>query len=180
MFICQKMLKNISKIEMKNNQWYKKILLDNVKKIVSSATTYIVFALVFLVWHFILGIKFQWQDIVPLSQPTIFIRAFYSAFVFVTLGRLLYFIHFYEVLSDILAEQFKLYISIKSIIWMVLMYVSYQYIIPWIFSILNTGISVLFNLANLILYIIPLVGISIILTMIYFFIKSKLEDKNKN
>jgi len=84
------------KIIMKNKDWYKKAIIKNTKKIVSSGTTYVILAFVLLLWHFALGIKFEWQTISPLSAPSIFVRVFYSAFTFCTIGLFLYVIKFYK------------------------------------------------------------------------------------
>ena len=156
---------------MKNNNWHKKVLLGNAKEILSSGTTYAILALVLLLWHFALGIKFEWQAMSPLSEPSIFVRAFYSAFTFCTLGLLLYVIRFYKVLHDIVVKAFgmwEVYNLIKAVLWLFLMYISYAYLVPWLFNILNAGASVLFNIANLVLYALPPVGIALIISIIYF------------
>lgn len=154
--------------------WHKKVLKKYTVKIIKSGYTYLAFLLVLLLWNFILGVKFQWQNITPLSQPTIFVRSFYSAFVFGTLGFALNKIYFYKLLHDILVKKFgqwALYNAIKAIVWAFLLYISYMYIVPWIFKVLNTGISFLFNIANLILYLLPPVGIALIVIIIYLIIK---------
>lgn len=163
---------------MKNNEWYRKVLLKNAKEIVSDGTTYAILALVFLLWHFALGIKFEWQHIAPLSEPSIFVRAFYSAFTFCTLGLLLYVLRFYKVLHDIVVKAFgmwELYNFIKAVVWLFLMYISYAYLVPWLFNILNASASFLFNIANLVLYAIPPVGIALILSILYFLLRKRIE-----
>jgi hypothetical protein len=167
---------------MKNNDWYKKVLLKNTKEIVSSGTTYVILVLVFLLWHFALGIKFQWRSISPLSAPSIFVRVFYSAFTFCTLGLLLYVLKFYKVLHDIVVKAFGmwgLYSFIKAVLWLFLMWISYAYLVPWLFNILNGGISILFNIANLVLYALPPVGIALILSVIYLLSKKKLKCEHR-
>lgn len=167
---------------MKNNDWHKKVLLKNAKEIASSATTYTILALVLLLWHFVLGIKFEWQHVSPLSEPSIFVRAFYSAFTFCTLGLLLYVIRFYKVLHDIIVKAFgmwELYNLIKAVLWLFLMYISYAYLVPWLFKILNASASVLFNVANLVLYVIPPVGIALILSIMYLLFKKKLKYEHR-
>lgn len=163
---------------MKSNDWYKKVLLKNAKEVVSDGTTYAILALVLLLWHFALGIKFEWQNIAPLSEPSIFVRAFYSAFTFCTLGLLLYVLRFYKVLHDIVVKAFgmwELYNLIKALVWLLLMYVSYAYLVPWLFNILNASASLLFNIANLVLYAIPPVGIGIVLSIIYLLVRKKIK-----
>lgn len=162
---------------MKNNNWHEKVLVENAKEILSSGTTYLILALFLLLWHFAFGIKFEWQTISPLSEPSIYVRSFYSAFVFCTLGLFLYVIKFYKVLHDIVVKElgmWELYNLIKAVLWLFLMYISYVYLVPWLFNILNGGISILFNIANLVLYALPPVGISLILSIIYLLAKKKL------
>jgi len=161
---------------MKSNDWYKKVLLKNAKEIVSDGTTYVILALVLLLWHFALGIKFEWQHIAPLSEPSVFVRAFYSAFTFCTLGLLLYVLRFYKVLHDIVVKAFgmwELYNLIKALVWLLLMYISYAYLVPWLFNILNVSASLLLNVASLVLYAIPPVGIALILSTIYLLFRKK-------
>ena len=161
---------------MKNNDWHNKVLLRNAKEILSSGSTYVILALVLLLWHFALGIKFQWQSIRPLSAPSIFVRSFYSAFVFCTLGLFLYVIEFYKFLHDIVVKVFgmwELYNLIKAVLWLFLIWISYAYLVPWLFDVLNGGISILFNVANLVLYALPPVGITLILSVIFLLTRSK-------
>ncbi len=165
---------------MKNNDWYKKVLLKNAKEVVSNGTTYAILALVLLLWHFALGIKFEWQPISPLSEPSIFVRAFYSAFTFCTLGLFLYVIKFYKVLHDIVVKAFGmwgLYNLIKAVLWLFLMYISYAYLVPWLFNVLNTSASILFNVANFVLYALPPVGIALILSVVYVLGRKKFISK---
>jgi hypothetical protein len=152
------------------NNWHKEIIIKNTKEIISSGITYIILSFIFLLWHFVLGIKFQWQNISPLSEPSFFIRSFYSAFTFSTLGWFLYEVRFYKLLYEIIVRAFgsrELFNAIKAVLWIFLMYISYSYIVPWIFKILNFSLSLLFNIANLVLYIFPPIGIALIFSFIY-------------
>lgn len=163
-------------MKTQSNNWHKKVLLKNAKEIVGSATTYVILTFVLLLWHFALGIKFEWQTISPLSAPSVFVRVFYSAFTFCTIGLFLYVIKFYKVLHDIVVKAFgmwELYNFIKAVLWAFLMYISYAYLVPWLFSFLNASISTLFNIANLVLYAIPPVGITLILSIVYLLLKRK-------
>jgi hypothetical protein len=160
------------------NDWYKKVIIKNAKEIVSSAITYIILSFVLLLWYFVLGIKFQWQNINPLSEPSFFIRSFYSAFTFCTLGRVLYKVRFYKLLYDIIVRTLgspELFNAIKAALWIFLMYLSYAYIVPWIFNVLNFSLSLLFNIANLALYAFPPVGIALILSFVYMLPYKKLK-----
>jgi len=158
------------------NEWHKTVLLKYAKDIVGSASTYLILALVFLLWRFAFSIEFHWQQIEPFEQPSIFVRTFYSAFTFATLGLFLYIIQFYRVLHDILVKGmglWGLYNFIKAIVWACLMYISYQWIVPWLFTILNTSISFLYNIAGLVLYVLPPVGVTLVAAIAFTFWKIK-------
>ena len=97
--------------------WYKKVLTKNKKDIITKTMFIIVFALVTLLWHFILGKNFEWQEISPVPEPNIFIRFLYSALFFVTLGRFLYRKKFYKSLHFLTVRilgNWKLYKDIKK------------------------------------------------------------------
>jgi len=165
---------------MKKINWQKIALKKHLKEILFSGTTYAILTLVFLLWRFVFGIKFQWQQIEPFEQPSIFVRSFYSAFTFFTLGLLLYVARFYKVLHDILVKGmglWGLYNAIKAIVWLFLMFISYQYIVPWLFNVLNASVSILFNVANLVLYSLPPVGITLILSIVYLLGRNKFISK---
>jgi len=157
-------------------KWHKATLLKQAKNIAESASTYMILALVFLLWRFAFGMQFEWQQIEPLSQPSIFIRSFYSAFTFFTLGLLLYIARFYKVLHDILVKGmglWGLYNAIKAILWLFLMFISYQYIVPWSFAILNTSATILYNVVGFVLYVLPPLGTSLIIAIAYALWKTK-------
>src|SRR3989338_370055 len=167
-------------MKITNNYWNKKVLLKNTKEIVGSGTTYVILAFVLLLWHFALGIKFEWQTISPLSAPSVFVRVFYSAFTFCTIGLFLYVIKFYKVLHNIVVKAFgmwELYNFIKAVLWLFLMYISYAYLVPWLFNVLNTSMSILFNIANLVIYALPPIGIALILSIVYLLCQQKYFKK---
>ena len=150
--------------------WYKEVLIKNTKEIFTSAVPYCIFLLVVLLWRFALGVPFAWVQVNALSEPEFFYRAFYSAFTFITLGRLVYLTGFYKILHDIVVKGFGLwglYNLIKAVIWVGLMFLSYQYIVPAVFAVLNTSATILYNVAALVLYALPSLGISLLLTLLY-------------
>lgn len=142
--------------------WYKKVLKENKKEIASSAAFAVVFALAVLLWHFTLGKSFQWQTISPIEAPSLFIRAFYSALVFVTFGAFLYWIRFYQFLYHLISDR-QLYRGIKGLIWGSLILFMYFWVVPTVVEILNAIISFFYNVLNLILYLFPPLGVSLIL-----------------
>lgn len=163
-----------------NKNWQIKAIKEALKDAVNSASTYIIILFVFLLWHFALGQKFEWQQVAPFEQPSIFIRSFYSAFTFFTLGYLLYITKFYKILHDIVVKAFgawEIYNLIKVLVWLGLMFVSYQYIVPALFTVMNTSVSVLYNIAALVLYALPPVGISLIVGVAYILARAKIEHR---
>ncbi len=153
-----------------NLKWQKEALLKSAKAIATSAETYVIFALVLLLWRFAAGMKFELHNIDPFSTPTFFERSFYSAITFFTTGRILYKLGFYKLLWELI-QDWRDYVAIKGIIWVILMGISYEYIVPWAFDILNGISSLLFNIANFALYMTPPIGIAAILSAIYFIYK---------
>ncbi|MGC9602208.1 MAG: hypothetical protein ABSE76_00475 [Minisyncoccia bacterium] len=155
--------------------WYRTVLVAQTKEVFSSAVPYTVLLLVLLLWRFALRVKFQWVEVKPLSEPEFFYRAFYSAFTFCTLGFLLYEARFYKVLHDVVVKGFgswELYNFIKAVVWLFLMFLSYQYIVPTLFTVLNTSATILYNFAAFVLYVLPPVGISLVAVSIYVLVRS--------
>ncbi len=120
-----------------------------------------------------MGKSFTWTDISPIDPPSIFVRIFYSALTFVTLGAFLYKIKFYKGLYRILGDwqSFK---EAKAIIWVLLMGAMFFVIVPLVVDILNGILSIGYNLFALTLYAFPPVGVSVILFTLYFYFKKKL------
>ncbi len=165
--------------------WHEKVLAKNKKEIVSAAIYAIIFALVFLIWQFVSGKSFQWAEISPISMPDLLSRVLYSALVYVTLGAFLYWIKFYQFLHFILVGilgDWKLYKDTKGLIWFSLILAMYFWVVPKFVDLSNAIISFFYNILNLILYLFPPLGISLIVFSIgYIIFKNKhiLKKENK-
>ncbi|MBU3978778.1 hypothetical protein KJ980_02935 [Patescibacteria group bacterium] len=158
--------------------WYKKVLLKQKKEIVSSAIFTIIFALALLLWHFYLGKNFIWQKIEPISTPGFFERAVYSALVFITLGALLYWIKFYRFLHYLIVRKlgdWRLYRDTKNLIWGSLILIMYIWIVPFVVDLLNSSLSFIFNIYGIILYMLPPLGISLIIFIPFAFFIKKIQ-----
>ncbi len=143
--------------------WYKKVLTENKKEIIISAIISLIITLAFSVWYFITGKGFEWKEINPISQPSLLNRYFYSAFVFSTIGAFLYYVvklwkGLYFVFVRTLRSR-ELYELIKWLLWTSLILLTYFYIMPAIVEVLNAVISFFYNVAILLLYLAPPVGI---------------------
>src|SRR3989338_9358564 len=124
--------------------WYKKVLKENKKDIVSSAAFAVVFALAILLWHFALSKSFQWETINPIEAPSIFSRALYSALVLVTFGAFLYWVRFYQFLYHLAVRGLRdrqLYRGIKGLLWGSLILIMYFWVVPKVVELLNAIIS---------------------------------------
>ncbi|MDD5032694.1 MAG: hypothetical protein PHC85_01040 [Candidatus Pacebacteria bacterium] len=145
--------------------WYKKVIAKNKKEIASSAAFAVVFALAILLWHFWLGKTFQWATINPIEAPSFFNRVLYSALVFVTFGAFLYWVRFYQFLYHLIVRGLgdrQLYRGIKGLIWGFLILIMYFWVVPKVVELLNAIISFLYNILNLVLYLFPPLGASLI------------------
>ena len=100
-------------------EWHLKTLKKYTQDILKSSLTYLLIVLSLLIWNLVFDVKFEWQTIEPFTPPSIFHRIFYSAFVFLTLGRVLYYMGVYKFLHDVIVKGFGmwgLYDAIKGII----------------------------------------------------------------
>lgn len=159
--------------------WYRDVLIKNKDEIKQSAIASFVLSLLYLLYGYSSGHVFVWQEIKPIEQPTIFVRYFYSAFTFVTLGAFLYYvvklwkgIHF--ICVKVLGS-WDLYRLVKSLVWLGLMAVTYFYIVPTVVEILNAVISFFYNIFNFILYLSPTIGVFLILSVIGAYLIKKVR-----
>lgn len=159
-------------------KWYKKVLLENKKTIISSAIFPLIFALVLLVWYFKLGNGFEWRKIEPISAPNLLEgRSFYSALVFRSLGAFLFGLGFYKLLHFlcvIVLSSWRLYKGIKKILWLFLTLIMWD-IFPKIIGVLNNILSFIYNILGIILYLLPPLGISLIVSIVIFLLFTKLN-----
>lgn len=150
--------------------WYQKILTKFRKELLMSAIVSLIVSFLLLLWHYNFGKSFEWTNLEVLSVPTFFERALYSAIVFVTLGRLLYWIGVYQVLHLIFVSMlgvFRLYKGIKKLLWWGLMLAMYFWIIPKTVEVVNAIISFFYNVVVYLLYLAPrLIGSFIIISLI--------------
>ncbi|MEX2437692.1 MAG: hypothetical protein WD449_00375, partial [Candidatus Babeliales bacterium] len=147
---------------------------------VTSAVFVLVVAITTLVWSYATGSVFAWKTISPIPEPSILVRLLYSALVYVTLGRILYILGFYQVLHAFVVGglgDWGLYNDLKKLLWIVLMGVMFFWIIPFVVNVMNTTISFFYNILNLVLYLISGVGISISLFLVYFLVKKAHETR---
>ncbi len=140
-------------------KWHKKILIQNKKEITHSAIVSIAITFAFSIWYFLKGSTFEWRPINPISQPSLLVREFYSALVFVTIGAFLYYVVklwkiLYFVIVEIMGSR-ELYKFVKSLIWIFLILTMYFYIVPRVVDFLNGTISVVYNISILLLYLFP-------------------------
>lgn len=154
--------------------WYQKTLKKYGKEILAGAIFSIICTLAFLLWIYGVGKTFTWTDISPIDPPSIFVRIFYSALTFVTLGTFLYKIGFYKALYQIL-DDWRSFKEAKAIIWVLLMGTMFFVIVPLVVNILNGILSIGYNLFALALYAFPPVGISIVLFTLYVYLKRQIR-----
>ena len=152
--------------------WYERTFKKYSKEILSGAVFSILFSLFLLLYVFVAGYSFTWTDISPIEEPSIFVRIFYSALTFVTLGAFLYKIHFYQGLYRILGD-WQSFREAKAIIWVVLMALMFFVIVPTVVGILNAVLSFGYNVIALLLYLCPPLGAALILFLFYVYFKKK-------
>ncbi len=153
------------------------------KEIIQSAIISFIVSLIFLIYTYSIGNAFKWQSISPFEAPSILNKLFYTVFTFFTTGAFLYYIiKFWKILKFICVDVFnswKLYNISKKIFWFGLLAVSYFYIVPTFINVLNKVSSFFFNIFNLLLYLVPSIGICLILFILGFYVFLKIrKDEN--
>lgn len=161
--------------------WYKKALIKYKKELIQSTVISLLISFLFSLWYFASGKSFEWQSIAPISQPSIFIRYLYSAFTFVTIGAFLYYvIELWKGLHFIFVTvlgSWKLYNSVKWLVWTALILITYFYIVPTVVKILNTVISFFFNIAMFLFYLFPIIGSFVIIFIVSAYIFIYLKER---
>lgn len=152
--------------------WYNRTLKKYRKELISGATFSFVLSLALLLWIYMSGYSFEWRDINPIDPPSVFHRLAYSALTYVTLGAFLYSLLFWRFLYR-LAGDYRSFVELKRIVWLGLMALMFFVVVPVAVDILNAIASFGYNMFNLILYLFPPFGVSLILFLIYLYFKNK-------
>ena len=155
--------------------WYKKVIAENKKEIIRGAITSLAITFTFSIWYFFSHQAFEWTNYNFVSKPTLSLRLL-SGLVFVSLGHLFYKLKVYYVLYFILVVLLKIktfYNKLKKIIWYSLMFITGFFIVPWVINIINVILSFFYNLWLLILYILPPLGIFLVIFLVIIWLLSK-------
>lgn len=122
---------------------------------------------------------FEWKEYELISQPSFFVRAFYSTLTFVTTGALIYYLKIYRFLYRIvrLFGTYRDWIQVKGVIWLGLMLGNYFYVVPWSVDILNFLISLVINGLRFVIYTSPHLGITIITTIFFGVIRKRYSER---
>lgn len=154
--------------------WYKKILIEKRAEVFLGTAVTLLFSLVTLIYHFATGQSFHWEAIDPIEAPSLFSYSFYSAVTFRTLGALLFTGMFYKFLYAPFKGKckgaYREYKKIKALIWPILMVIMY-YVVDVVIKGLNAIISIFYNLAALTLYLLPPLGITLIIATTFFLVR---------
>lgn len=144
----------------KNTTWYLDVLRGHSRKVLALASLALLVLLIMAIvrWH--IGTTFEWWNIELIEQPDMTSRLIYSAFVFISLGAILFRLHFYKLLSSIFGSDRRSYREAKQLVWVALMLAMYCFIVPAIIDLLNVFISFVYNIAILVLYLSPLIFVT--------------------
>lgn len=99
-----------------------------------------------------------------------------SGLVFVTFGRLLYYLKLYYILYIILVvllRQRQLYDDLKKVIWYIMMFLFGFVVAPWIIDQLNKLFSIVCNIPLFLGHLFPPYGLSLVAFFIFIFILIK-------
>lgn len=163
---------------MLKSTWYTNALAKYRKETVKSAIVFITFIVSLTIVNLITGKEFVWQEIEPISEPSILHRLFYSALVYVTIGSVLYNSGFYKSLYSLYRSTkkgWKEYNKMKSAIWGLLLLLMFFVIVPFVVGLLNNTLSFLFNMFKLFLYIFPSVMLTGTVLILWHFYRKKMN-----
>lgn len=135
--------------------WHSKIIADYSRKSVVSLILTLTILFVMAVVQLMHGEAFEWKNIAPLDTPDIWVRFLYSALTFVTIGALLYYVRFYQLLSMLFGSNRRGYRDTKKLIWTGLILLMFFVVIPAGVDAMNAIISFLYNILILLVYISP-------------------------
>lgn len=150
--------------------WYKKVLGEYSRKALVSTGLLVMVLFMMSAYQLINGNQFEWKNIAPVNEPDIFARAVYSALTFVTIGALLYFLRFYQLLSFIFGQNRRGYRDTKKLIWTLLLLLMFFVLVPAGVDVLNAVISFLYNIALFLYFVSPVALLSILViiaTLVY-------------
>ena len=151
--------------------WYERVLKKNIKEIFSSGILYVCILIILSIQHFFLGNSFSWVWIEPIEQPSIFVRIFYSAITYPTLGYLVYRTGFYLFIWRIFPR--RIFRGIKKKVWIILIGVMFFVVVPIVVDVLNGIISIFYNIFNFFLYLFPAVAISSLIVVGILYLRNK-------
>lgn len=134
-------------------KWYQERLKENGRKIFVSAITLTVFVVSTLLWSYFSGESFVWTKYEPLSYPTIGSVGFYSALAFRTLGAVLFSGGFYLFLYKISGSR-REFNRNKRDVWKMVVIATFGLTVL-VFWIINSVLSVIFNLIMFIVFLLP-------------------------
>lgn len=143
--------------------WKRKIFKEHIKETIFATVFSLTFALVLMVANFFFDWNFDWEEIDPIEMPPLWIRGVASFFTWFTLWNWLFNLYFYKVLywiCKLFGIRYSEYKKLKQKIWVWLMLLVTFVLIPLIVDILNSLISILFNIFQFLISTIPYMGIS--------------------
>lgn len=142
-------------------EWHEKILRKHGKEIVISAISLTVFVVLTFLWSYFSGESFVWTKIEPFSYPSIGSIGFYSALAFRTLGAFLFSCGLWLFLFKISGSR-REYNRNKNDLWKLIMLGTFGLTVL-VFWIVNSILSILFNILMIVMHLLPPAIVTILL-----------------
>ena len=156
-------------------KWHTQTLSKYKKEILLSTVLTILFAIVTALWSVFSRSHFQWKEIDSISFPDILHYRFYSALAFIIPGAWLFHkIKFWQFLYRT-SHNWRTFQRDKRNVWKILVGLTFL-IALLLVSLLNNVISFLFNIWNFILYLLPPLGISLLLAFLFILLRKQCKQ----
>lgn len=155
--------------------WYIDAITKFFKEYYKAVVSLIIFILLLAIYHLLFGGKFEKELICQLPEPNFTLRIL-SGLVFVTFGRLLYYIKVYYILYIILVVIFRqeeIFNALKKVIWNGMMFVMGWVVAPWIIDQLNKLFLFVCNIPLFLAHWFPPYGLSLVVLILIIFLGYK-------
>ena len=156
-------------------KWHEKTLKKYKTEIITSSVAFTVFIASITLWSYFSRESFVWTKIEPVSYPSILNWRFYSALAFVTIGSFLFSQGFWLFIYKISYNRSSFRRNKKDV-WKLIILSTFGLVVLAVW-LLNTVISIIFNIAMLVVFLLPSVFITTLLIILGRFLYKRFFSK---
>lgn len=167
--------------------WREKLIKWHLNETLFASVFSVLFIFILIIANFFFNWNFDWKQIDPIETPPLWIRGIASLFTWFTLWSWLFHLYFYKILYWIckfLWISYFRYKKLKRQIWLWLMLLVTLVLIPIIIDLLNSIISLFFNILQFLIATKSFIGMSLsaslLIMLLYLYVTKKGASIIKN